>query len=531
MKKPNNGRNSLCVEIGNTSLKVLMGERGLELPLERRENGRLTPSCQEQIQTGLKDFLRAEVAAPSQAFVAIGARGVSMRKLAVPPASKETLAQLLHLQIEKEFPLHPDQLAWGYLNLGREGAPGSKESSQQELLVFALRKEWIEDYTSIFSACNLHPEFTVGIVAAGFSCPDSSGTFAWLDIGRIHSELITFDRGFPASLRIFSWGGETLTRSIQESLNVGTEEAERLKVAFSEGTIPEQEQKDAIAAVVDTVFQSWAAELADCRKGKKLYLAGKTARLLDSDQGFAEAFGGGMDQRSTGLPALSGFSAVTQALKRYCDEDEGAQLFFLNSGETSTRGKPAAAWEPWKWAALACLLVFLSILLRYAEPLFKMPGLSRRIDQIEAAQAKLPPIGRELEFLKYIETNQPPYLDALTLLADATPRGAKFESMALNQRGEVSLRGVLQNSQQAGEFRSKLIASGFFSSVVVEEQTPGPNNQNVQVRITALWKPVDSRPPLPEDLLTTPPNPSQRPGSPPHGVPLVNGGPPPVLLR
>ena len=48
------------------------------------------------------------------------------------------------------------------------------------------------------------------------------------------------------------------------------------------------------------------------------------------------------------------------------------------------------------------------------------------------------------------------------------------------------------------DFRSKLIEAGWFSSVVVEEQTPSPDRR-VTVRMTAQLKAADSRKPLPEE--------------------------------
>jgi len=49
------------------------------------------------------------------------------------------------------------------------------------------------------------------------------------------------------------------------------------------------------------------------------------------------------------------------------------------------------------------------------------------------------------------------------------------------------------NSQQATDFRKKLIESGMFSSVSVEEQNPDQNRQKIGVRITARWNIVQRR--------------------------------------
>ena len=63
----------------------------------------------------------------------------------------------------------------------------------------------------------------------------------------------------------------------------------------------------------------------------------------------------------------------------------------------------------------------------------------------------------------------------------------------MNRRGEISLRGSMQDAQQVTDFRAKLMDSGFFDRVTVEEQVPTPDRQKVNVRITAQWKPIDKR--------------------------------------
>ena len=63
----------------------------------------------------------------------------------------------------------------------------------------------------------------------------------------------------------------------------------------------------------------------------------------------------------------------------------------------------------------------------------------------------------------------------------------------MNRRGELSLRGSMRDSTQVVDFRSKLIASGFFANVAVEEQTPTPDRQKVNVRISGQWKPAAAR--------------------------------------
>ena len=138
---------SLFIEIGQSSLKVLKEDEGLELQLERMENGRLTNSCREKVTLGLRSFLKLQQRwwVRPRAFCAIGARGVSLRKLTLPVSAKEELQRLLLLQIESEFPLPPDELAWGCLQLGPENRPRNGATSTQEFTVVALKKEVLEE--------------------------------------------------------------------------------------------------------------------------------------------------------------------------------------------------------------------------------------------------------------------------------------------------------------------------------------------------------------------------------------------------
>jgi len=87
--------NSRCLylEIGQSSLQVLNGSDGLELRLERLENGRLTGACKERLTLSLQGFLKRKSWHPRlRALCAIGARGVSLRQLTLPSSPAPAIA-------------------------------------------------------------------------------------------------------------------------------------------------------------------------------------------------------------------------------------------------------------------------------------------------------------------------------------------------------------------------------------------------------------------------------------------------------
>jgi hypothetical protein len=104
--------------------------------------------------------------------------------------------------------------------------------------------------------------------------------------------------------------------------------------------------------------------------------------------------------------------------------------------------------------------------------------------------ARLTVIDRELDFLRYLKASQPPYLETLYVFSKSVPPGTKFDALSLNSHGVVSLRCGFRDGQQVADFRTKLIDSGFFTNVTVEEQVPTPDHQKVNVRISAQEKPT-----------------------------------------
>ena len=204
------------LEISSGMLKVLRESAGLELPLAREPGGRLTQECKTRLAASLQPFLDRKAWQPrAKAFCAIGATGVSLRRLALPAVAGEEFQRLLRLQIESEFPLPPDELAWGWQPI----ETGGGEAAKREVLVAAVKKEVVEDYANVLRACGVTPVFTVAALARKFVCPPQPNPYALLELGRSQSELVTFDPGVPGIIRVLSTpAGASLAEAVNRSL-------------------------------------------------------------------------------------------------------------------------------------------------------------------------------------------------------------------------------------------------------------------------------------------------------------------------
>ena len=125
--------------------------------------------------------------------------------------------RLLALQIESEFPLPPDELAWGYGQIGQAGPASKDANGKQGFLVAAIKRAALDDYLKIFADCGASPVFTLAALARSYVCPRTPGAYAVLDLGQRSSELAIFEDGLPTALRVLPWGGQNLAPAPAEA--------------------------------------------------------------------------------------------------------------------------------------------------------------------------------------------------------------------------------------------------------------------------------------------------------------------------
>ncbi len=438
----------LYFEFTRHSLTACLENDGAEFPLERQPDGRLTASCRGKLAAAVKQFLKARGwPARAQALCAIDGRGVSLRCLTLPAVNGDGLGRLVRMQIESEFPLSPEELAWGFRLLG-EPQPQPDGTLKQAVLVAAVKKEVVGDYAEVLTAAGITAVFTVAALVRTILCPQPPASHAVLELGVEQSELAGFEETTRAFVRVLPCGTRAITQSGEAALEG------LVKLIRSQGHV------------------------------SKLYIFG------DPDQ--AALLARRLEGSPVGEPIKmvpgAEHSAAILGMKKFVAEQGGVPMILqLKPTEDSPTATSPVLVE---WGARALLLLLAVLLFPWLEALFLSAPLSQTVSVFKAKeQAMKTTVDAELDFLQYLKQNQPPYLESYYVLAKAAPAGIHLESLALNRHGEMALRGSLRNGDQVADFRSKLIASGFFASVTVEEQSPTPDHQKVNIRMTAQWKP------------------------------------------
>ena len=480
----------VMVEIRPTSLHAWADDTGIDIPLERGADGRLLPTSAAGATAALQGLLVGKSwLSRAQILCAIGSRGVLLRSLSLPAAEPSEVTRLVQLQIESEFPLPPEALAWGWIPLAGKAAGNTPNSARQEVLVAAVKKEVIEEYIALLAPLDADPTFTLAALARLGAIPDSSPPFAVLDIGPTHSELTLVEAGVAPSVQILPWGESRIVDQLAVASGQTREQAvaNLAKLSVNSLTTADSNQAQSMPAALDEVMRQLVATLPGTATTLPLWIAGSPtlAPLLKARP---ETFN---STRSFPVPTGPGRTAATVGLQQ--------TLALGASGLITLQIKPVAAPNttirslPHRQIAVAAALLLGVLLFPYLEALLFQPRLARRLAALQAGQPQLTAIDRELSFFRYFEQNQSPHLDAAFVIAQAAPPGAHLDQVSINRQGNVSLSGYLRDLSQIGDFRIKLVNSGFFSSVVAEDQTPTPDRQRINFRMTAQWKDVNER--------------------------------------
>ena len=77
------------------------------------------------------------------------------------------------------------------------------------------------------------------------------------------------------------------------------------------------------------------------------------------------------------------------------------------------------------------------------------------------------------------------------------------------------MKGSVRDMPQTLTFRTNLIQTGFFTSVVFVEQTPVQNPPKMNMRLEAAWQPAAAREILARELARPASPPTNAPGQPP----------------
>jgi type IV pilus assembly protein PilM len=226
------GRGTLCLDIGSSSIKYVRADGGRILDYGVKEIGEAAeiPMILQQM---VKDFR------PSQLLTFVSGPAVSIRQAGFPKMARRELRDAILLRLEKYSPFTIEESILDFKVLGPVKEAGAVKDN---VMVVAARKDTVTDHISTIKKANLEP---TGITVIPFALSGAVRKFArvraeevvcLLDIGAEFTNIV-FMKGDRLDLaRTITTAGNSITEAMtvtisleKGQLSLSREEAEELK--------------------------------------------------------------------------------------------------------------------------------------------------------------------------------------------------------------------------------------------------------------------------------------------------------------
>lgn len=322
-------KDAVALDIGSSSIKLVQMNQtkkgwelvklGMkELPPEAIVDGSIIDSI--TVTGTVKDLIKEHGVKVKDAVSSLTGHSVIIKKVNFPAMTEDELAESIQWEAEQyiPFPITDVNIDFQILGADMEG------SGQMEVMLVAVKKDVINDYTNVIKEAGLTPvvidvdSFALeNMMEINYPVPTGEN-LAVVNIGASITSISVIFGGLTIFTRSIPMGGNQFTEEIQRQLNISFRDAEALKTG-SEGTALDTTAQSAI----ETVSTNLAFEIkrsldfflggAHGAYVSKVYLSGGGSRV----QGLPDLM-----QDKTGIPVeiVNPFKNVGYSGKKFPEE-------------------------------------------------------------------------------------------------------------------------------------------------------------------------------------------------------------------
>ncbi len=329
----NKQRSLVGLDIGSSCIKLIelkpVGKSGNEFKLTKAGMETLPP---EAIVDGAIMDSGAIVDAINRLFAnlkiktndvatSVSGNAVIVKKISLPQMSAEELGESIHWEAEQYIPFDIQDVSLDY-----EILEGSGSGGNMDVLLVAVKKDKISDYTSVITQAGKTPRIVDVDVFALQNChevnygADAGRVVALLNLGAAITNVNIVRGSNSLFNRDIAVGGNLATDALQKDLGLSYESAEAMKRGEQvDGATPDNVAPvlhgtaENIASEIQKTFDFFRATTQEERIDQ-VFLAGGSARL----QGLRELL---TERLDTQVDILNPFNSLT-----YSPKDVDAEL-------------------------------------------------------------------------------------------------------------------------------------------------------------------------------------------------------------
>lgn len=287
------------IDIGSSYIKIVQmkhTKKGSELALFDMlpiQTGLIVDgeiSDKKRLVEFLKELLKKANISKGKAIIGLsGQSSVIIKRVTMPLMSEAELNLSIKYEAEQYIPLDIQALSLDFHIIGPK--PGS--DNQMEVLLVAVKKDLLNDYTDVLQQCGLE---TVVADVQQFALHNmyefnydvaKTRNVALVNVGASSSVINISQDGMPLFLRESDVGSNYHTEMLEKTFNLPRADAERLKKGFPIEGVSQQEAQSVINKASDEIYAEVYRSIEIFRSNvyneqvNKIILSGGAALIKD----------------------------------------------------------------------------------------------------------------------------------------------------------------------------------------------------------------------------------------------------------
>jgi len=263
----------LGIDIGSYAIKVAEVSSSLPLKLLSFGQVRVPPGgiigAEEEIVEKLKFLFQNLRIKSKKATVSISSYSSIIKRLEISIPEEKTLDEAIREEAEAHIPFNLNDVYLDYYII-------SEEDEKIEFIIAAAKKELVDDIFELISGAGINVEAIdidiIGLVNIFEYIYKLQDSCFLIDLGFTKTSVILVENNYIKNYRDLSVGTNIINQKLQDQLNVGQEEAEKIKLKG-------QNKKKLVLAIKDYIEEAVKNIMETCKflddiENKKIFLSG-----------------------------------------------------------------------------------------------------------------------------------------------------------------------------------------------------------------------------------------------------------------
>jgi type IV pilus assembly protein PilM len=256
------------IDLGSSSVKIvhlkeakggyqLAGLGMAMLPSEAIVDNAIMDS--RSIVSIVKGLVESQRVKTKNVATSISGHSVIIRKIQLPIMTEEEMEASIQWEAEQYIPFEISEVNLDFQILG----PDAHDASLMNVILVAAKKEFVNDYVSLFKECGLNPQvvdidcFAVENVYEVSYGANENEIVALIDMGASSMNVNVLRGGMSVFTRDIQVGGSAYNEEIQKRLGLNYEEAETVKLGGELADV----SAEAVADIMEDATESLTQEV------------------------------------------------------------------------------------------------------------------------------------------------------------------------------------------------------------------------------------------------------------------------------